>query len=42
MIAMYSDNAKHLKRIKKAQTLLAYEEAVACLFGESDINHFMG
>jgi tRNA-dihydrouridine synthase len=42
MIAMYSDNAKHLKRIKKAQTLHAYEEAISCLFGESDINHFMG
>ncbi len=37
MILTFSDNAKPLKRIKKAQSLHAYEEAVACLFSESDI-----
>ena len=36
MILMFSDNAKHAKRIKKAQTLQAYDEAVSCLFGETD------
>jgi hypothetical protein len=37
MILMFPDNAKHLKRIKKSQSLHAYEEAVACLFSEPDI-----
>jgi tRNA-dihydrouridine synthase len=37
MILIFSDNAKHLKRIKKSQSLHAYEEAVSCLFSGSDI-----
>jgi tRNA-dihydrouridine synthase len=37
MILAFPDSAKHLKRIKKSQSLHAYEEAVACLFSEPDI-----
>ena len=37
MILMFSDHAKHFKRIKKAQSLRDYEEAVSRLFSESDI-----
>jgi tRNA-dihydrouridine synthase len=37
MIFSFSDNAKHLKRIKKSQNLHAYEDAVSCLFFGSDI-----
>ncbi len=37
MILMFSDHAKHLKRIKKAQSLRDYHEAVSCLFSELDI-----
>lgn len=37
MIASFSDNAKHAKRIKKAQSLRDYDEAVSLLFRESDL-----
>ncbi len=37
MILMFSDNAKHAKRIKKSQSLHDYDEAVSCLFSESEM-----
>ncbi len=37
MILMFSDNAKHAKRIKKSQSLRDYDEAVSLLFRESEI-----
>jgi tRNA-dihydrouridine synthase len=37
MILMFSENGKHFKRIKKTQSLHDYDEAVSCLFRESDI-----
>ncbi|MDV3426737.1 MAG: tRNA-dihydrouridine synthase family protein, partial [Bacillota bacterium] len=37
MITMFSDNAKYAKRIKKANRLSDYEEAVSDLFREQDI-----
>lgn len=37
MIAVFSDHAKYAKRIKKAERLQAYEEAVAALFREQYI-----
>lgn len=37
MIMIFSDNAKHMKRINKSQSLRDYEEAVSRLFRESDI-----
>ena len=37
LIFMFPDNAKHAKRIKKAQSLHDYEEAVSLLFSELDI-----
>lgn len=36
MILMFSDNAKYKKKIKKAEKLCDYEEAVASLFKEQD------
>lgn len=37
MILIFSDNAKHMKRIRKSQSLRDYDEAVLRLFRESDI-----
>lgn len=37
MITIFSDNAKYAKRIKKANRLSDYEEAVSSLFREQDI-----
>jgi len=37
MILVFADSAKHAKRIKKSQSLHDYDEAVSCLFRESDI-----
>lgn len=37
MILIFSDNVKHMKRIRKSQNLRDYEEAVSRLFSESDI-----
>jgi tRNA-dihydrouridine synthase len=37
MAESFCDNAKHAKRIKKAQSLRDYDEAVSSLFGELDI-----
>ena len=36
MILGFADNAKHMKRIKKSQTLRDYEDAVSRLFQETD------
>ena len=37
MISMFSDHAKYAKKIKKAERLSEYDEAVASLFREQDI-----
>jgi tRNA-dihydrouridine synthase len=37
MISMFSNNEKYLKRIKKAERLSDYDEAVSSLFREQDI-----
>ena len=38
MIHVFSDNAKYAKKIKKAERLHDYDEAVSSLFREQDIN----
>nr|WP_319001298.1 hypothetical protein [Clostridium estertheticum] len=37
MINMFSDNKKHVKKIKKSQNLNDYNEAVLSLFTEQEI-----
>ena len=37
MIMMFSDNAKYIKKIKKADRLFEYDEAVASLFLEQEV-----
>jgi hypothetical protein len=37
MITIFSDNEKYAKKIKKADRLSDYEEAVSSLFREQDI-----
>ena len=37
MITIFADNAKYAKKIKKANRLSEYEEAVSSLFREQDI-----
>jgi tRNA-dihydrouridine synthase len=37
MIASFSDNAKHAKRIKKSQSMRDYDEAISLLFREAEL-----
>lgn len=41
MILLFSDHHKYAKKIKKAERLSDYDEAVACLFREQDIVEIM-